>query len=306
MSTTSGGAGISGGPKIPTVTNDPVPTADVDAAAPATAATAPVEATTAAAVPVDKYGVPLVKTDAGPQAVDTGMTPADRELGEKAFVVNGVALPFNAATTNKLNAQVKDTPEFKASVGALQKYQYNPTPANLNNFASKFTALMDANPNANVMELLFLVFRASIEDMNKDKEYYLYKLQDYNKMAQSLSDYLQYLTGVSQDLAAQSVNNSKANEIGIDYDTKSFDLTCLKSDGSVFSADTGTKHTTRSGLDNELKKVESDQTTVSNERELASNAFQSFDQKSNQLYNLLASVVKVMNDMRTSTVRNMM
>ena len=41
--------------------------------------------------------------------------------------------------------------------------------------------------------------------------------------------------------------------------------------------------------------------------ELAANAaFQNFDQKSNQLYNLMASVMKAMNEMRGGTIRNML
>jgi len=39
---------------------------------------------------------------------------------------------------------------------------------------------------------------------------------------------------------------------------------------------------------------------------MASTAFQNFDQKSNQLYNLISSVMKAMNEMRKGTVRNML
>ena len=35
-------------------------------------------------------------------------------------------------------------------------------------------------------------------------------------------------------------------------------------------------------------------------------AFQNFDQKANQLYNLLSSVMKSMNEMRMGTVRNIL
>jgi hypothetical protein len=35
-------------------------------------------------------------------------------------------------------------------------------------------------------------------------------------------------------------------------------------------------------------------------------AFQNFDQKTNQLYNLLSSVMKSMNEMRMGTIRNML
>ncbi len=52
--------------------------------------------------------------------------------------------------------------------------------------------------------------------------------------------------------------------------------------------------------------VETGQEQVRNKRQMASTAFQNFDQKANQLYNLLSSVMKAMNEMRMGTVRNML
>ena len=40
--------------------------------------------------------------------------------------------------------------------------------------------------------------------------------------------------------------------------------------------------------------------------QMASTAFQNFDQKANQLYNLLSSVMKAMNEMRINTMRNIL
>ena len=62
----------------------------------------------------------------------------------------------------------------------------------------------------------------------------------------------------------------------------------------------------RAGLNDTIKEVESMQETVRNKRQMASTAFQNFDQKANQLYNLLSSVMKAMNEMRMGTVRNML
>jgi methyl-accepting chemotaxis protein len=60
------------------------------------------------------------------------------------------------------------------------------------------------------------------------------------------------------------------------------------------------------GLNDTIKEVESMQETVRNKRQMASTAFQNFDQKANQLYNLMSSVMKAMNEMRMGTVRNML
>jgi len=62
----------------------------------------------------------------------------------------------------------------------------------------------------------------------------------------------------------------------------------------------------RSKLNKAMKQLESQQETVRNERQMADTAFQNFDQKANQLYNLLSSVMKAMNEMRMGTVRNML
>jgi hypothetical protein len=65
-------------------------------------------------------------------------------------------------------------------------------------------------------------------------------------------------------------------------------------------------HLDRTGLSSTIKEVESIQENVRNKRQMASTAFQNLDQKANQLYTLLSSVMKAMNEMRMGTVRNML
>jgi len=62
----------------------------------------------------------------------------------------------------------------------------------------------------------------------------------------------------------------------------------------------------RSELSETIKEMEIQQEQIRNKRQMASTAFQNFDQKANQLYNLLSSVMKSMNEMRMGTVRNML
>ena len=66
------------------------------------------------------------------------------------------------------------------------------------------------------------------------------------------------------------------------------------------------KQVSRAGLRSAIAEVESQQEKVRNKRQMASTAFQNFDQKSNQQYNLLSSIMKAMNEMRMGTVRNML
>ena len=58
------------------------------------------------------------------------------------------------------------------------------------------------------------------------------------------------------------------------------------------------KKGTRGDLDESIKDVESTQESERNKRQMASTAFQDFDQKTNQLYNMLSSVAKTVGEMR--------
>ncbi len=66
------------------------------------------------------------------------------------------------------------------------------------------------------------------------------------------------------------------------------------------------RHVNQMSLGNRIKGLEAEQETVRNKRQMASTAFQNFDQKTNQLYNLLSSVLKALGEMRMGTARNMM
>ena len=66
------------------------------------------------------------------------------------------------------------------------------------------------------------------------------------------------------------------------------------------------RHVNQMSLGNRIKGLEAEQETVRNQRQMASTAFQNFDQKTNQLYNLLSSVLKALGEMRMGTARNMM
>jgi hypothetical protein len=75
---------------------------------------------------------------------------------------------------------------------------------------------------------------------------------------------------------------------------------------SFFGSASTQKYLDRNGLDTTMKQLEADQETVRNKRQMASTSFQNFDQKANQLYNLMSTVLKAMNEMRSSTIRNML
>ncbi len=99
---------------------------------------------------------------------------------------------------------------------------------------------------------------------------------------------------------------AKARKIGSGKVRVSMLRTARYRDGGAVVIQKGSRRLDRAGLSDAIKEVESMQETVRNKRQMASTAFQNFDQKSNQLYNLISSVMKAMNEMRQATVRNML
>ncbi|MEM6734004.1 MAG: hypothetical protein AAF658_20750, partial [Myxococcota bacterium] len=236
----------------------------------------------------------------------------------------GVHFPYNANTTPGLYEMVARDAAYKEAVSAMSavianNVQNAPTTPNTatavtdqlsvdtSNFAVKIDALQAAFPNGNIMELLYLVFRDSIRQTNEDKKYFLVKLQEYNKMAEALSDYLSELVEESQRLSSEANGAKYPEKVTISIQTKRFDTTTVGADGEARMLGVpASKTVDRAGLNDTIKDVESMQETVRNKRQMASTAFQNFDQKSNQLYNLMSSVLKVMGEMRSGTTRNML
>jgi len=60
------------------------------------------------------------------------------------------------------------------------------------------------------------------------------------------------------------------------------------------------------GLSETNHEVGGMQKSVRNKRQMASTTFMNFEQKANQLYNILSNVMKAMNEVRMGTVRNML
>ncbi len=60
----------------------------------------------------------------------------------------------------------------------------------------------------------------------------------------------------------------------------------------------------RVALKNLIKDVEAQREQLRNRRAVAQTSFQNFDQKANQLFNMLSSVLKTMKEMRQGAIRN--
>lgn len=283
-----------------------------------------------------------VRKQLGPGDGKEGADALDGEINGE-FEKNGIPGPFNGNTTGELQRKMSKEPGFNVAVSAMKAYLQNPTKKNMSDAvdrtarlamgSSAKTAAGGTNeaggasglktstassrgplpgsgndPGAvNVMELLFLVFKESIKETNEDKKYFLKKLKDFNKMGEALSDYLSELVEVSRDLGARAAGQKYPEMVTTTATIKKFDTSSLNKDGNMQVIKSEFKPgIDRAGLNDTIKEVEAMQETVRNKRQMASTAFQNFDQKANQLYNLMSSVMKAMNEMRMGTTRNML
>lgn len=222
--------------------------------------------------------------------------------------------PYNANTTRAVEANMKSDPNsgLTQAAAAIQAYAEEPNDVTLNEATTALAKAVNF-PNSgtiNIHEILFVCFKEAIKETNEDKKYFLSKLKMYNDIGEQLSEELKELTQHSRELGIKAAEAKSEDSHKVltprPVQVKDFDVTTLGADGKL-------KHTTRqnepldrNGLSNTIKELESVQETVRNKRQMASTAFQNFDQKANQLYNLLSSVMKSMNEMRMGTVRNML
>jgi len=130
--------------------------------------------------------------------------------------------------------------------------------------ASAAAALTPAKATpVNVNELVLLALMQAVNAANQDLKNLALQIQKSNAQAGALS-------GQQSDIAAQAATLAAPDS--------------LQMDPVAIGA--------------EMKKIEAMQEEVRNKRQMDKTAFQNFDQKANQLYNMLSSVVKTLNEMR--------
>ncbi|MED5464441.1 MAG: hypothetical protein VX699_07295 [Myxococcota bacterium] len=240
----------------------------------------------------------------GPKESDEG-DALSQELRAEVYEKNNWICP-QGNSTREAYASASQEQGFQDSTRLAKEYFENPTEENKGAFIKQFFDYTDGK--VNVHELLFLVFKESIQETNNDKTYFLKKLKEYNDMGDDISSYLRELVDASQELTEKTdgMKADAAQKEKVSVDVKEFDLSTLNKDGHLVATSDEVKKVDRTALNDHMKNVESMQETVRNKRQMASTSFQNFDQKANQLYNLISSVMKSMNEMRSGTIRNML
>jgi hypothetical protein len=83
-------------------------------------------------------------------------------------------------------------------------------------FVAYIESVTQHNPHGNIMGVIFLVFRDSIEEQNEDKRYWLERLKEQDAIADALGDYLEELASASRDLEAEVRGDKEAEASVVD------------------------------------------------------------------------------------------
>ncbi|MHA2247197.1 MAG: hypothetical protein ACXADY_19785 [Candidatus Hodarchaeales archaeon] len=141
-----------------------------------------------------------------------------------------------------------------------------------------------------VMQRLFGIFCQSIEEINQDKEYFLRKLKEMNDIAEAITDYLKYLTDIFTDTDDEDKEDETSNKGMIGY----ANIKLKKASTSL------------QGALNMIGVVVKEREEREERRRAYITAFENFDQKANQLLNLLSTVMKSTKEMQTAVSRNLL
>ncbi len=148
----------------------------------------------------------------------------------------------------------------------------------------------------NPLGLQFMVFRESIAQVEENKKYWLSRMKETNEISEAISDYMKeindallHLQGSKKKKAKMKLRNFK-----------------IEDDDEATTIQPSVVELTANELNKEISKIESDRETVRNKRQLATTQFENFDQKANQLFNILSSVMKAIKEMSSAVTRNML
>ncbi|MBT6179196.1 MAG: hypothetical protein HOI23_18270, partial [Deltaproteobacteria bacterium] len=198
-------------------------------------------------VPEDKFAQGPASLDLGPNTEESDLSDTDKGL-IVLFKNSDTPSPYNPNTTPNWQSQLKSEPSFQTAVSSMTANLENPSPANQEAAMQAVGNVAALDEGLNIYELLFLVFRESIEQTNLDKAYFLTKIQEYNDMAEGLSDYLGTLVEKSQELSEKSEGEKEPEKIHVDVQVKRFDLNGLGADGKITPLSTDSKRLERAGL----------------------------------------------------------
>lgn len=229
---------------------------------------------------------------------------AGQVLSDRAGRPLPVRDPYDAGTTPELYRRVAGEGRFLEAVGALRGHLADPTSERLAGFVERWLALA---ADSDLLEILFLVFRESLQESWQDKRYFLEKLKNYNKIGEALSDYRRELAALRRRLERRLAATARPRTArNLPVTVKTFDLENLDRHGEPRLLTAQRKRLSLSQLGDTIKQLEAQQEELRSRRRTVETQLQNFDQKLNQLFNMLVSVLKNSHEMAMAAGRNLL
>ena len=219
-----------------------------------------------------------------------------------AFVEAGIPDPYNPNTTPDIERRAASDPAFVDAVNMVKSEPNFDDPTVVRDFVDKLGTIKLCG---NIMETLLVVMKDSMRESNEDKRYYLQRMRLFNVIGEALSQEMHKLSMVMSTLRARGKDED--NEPTVDVgEIRMFSPKEIGPDGMpVSNAESYTGQKTQFQLSAISKDLETRQEDLRNNRQMAQTAFQTADQRTNQLMNIMSTVLKTMNEMRGTTNRGL-
>jgi len=142
----------------------------------------------------------------------------------------------------------------------------------------------------------------------KDKEYWLTRVKTLTAIEDGMTDNIEEMGYAPCSMHKNNEENTwiKLRIFNRDQLNRVLDETDPGNGTAMIDITIERKQMTRDELWKEIRRKAELSKILRNKRQAAQTAFDNFDQKANQLYNLLSSVMKAMNEMIAGTVRNLL
>jgi len=187
---------------------------------------------------------------------------------------------------------------LQGTVNHIEAVRFGAAP-NPDLVATAIAQSLESRPEQDPMRAAFLVFRTSIQQANRDKAYFLSKLQRYNEIGNALSEHMRQLTDAMGSGLGCSDEDSGSRNVDtsiLDPDHRTLADRMLVERAWVESDD---------GIRRTIRRLQQMEGQVRGRRQVVASQFENANQKSSQLYNMLSSVIKTMKEMEAGVIRNL-
>lgn len=162
-----------------------------------------------------------------------GQAQEEDEVVRQAFVQ-----AFGKSPADSRSTALVPSPEIDAAITAGRSAVAAPSDRALQaEFTDRLGSVIASHGRNNLLELLFIVFRESIAELQEDKKYYLEKLAQMNRMGEALSDYLEELADASRKLGGMERGTSGRPSRTVPIAVRTFDPVWVESLAGTSSDD---------------------------------------------------------------------